>query len=182
MSLIDSSYFIHDINIPTGQFSDLQGFINRYEPEILTDLLGYELAKEVIAYDAETSDQRIIDLVEGKEYTVKANGGRDQLIKWGGLINAEKKSLIAYYVYYWDMRAKATHTATVGEVKRKGENSVNAEQNAKIMNAWTRMLSLFGFCGQANTEPSALNFLDANAADYPEWMFTPRGSVNAFDL
>ena len=90
MSIINTSYFVKDISIPVGSLSNLDNEIVKYEPEVLTMLLGYELYKLTLS---ETS-QRMTDLLTGKEYTVSYNG-RNQLIKWNGFSNTELISLIA---------------------------------------------------------------------------------------
>jgi hypothetical protein len=178
MNLITTEYFVKDISLPTGTYSNVENEIEKYEKEVVYSLFGYELGKLVLAYGA-GSPQRIKDIVEGKEYTVAYNS-RDQLIKWGGLKNAEKISLIAYYVYYWSQRNNVTLTANVGEVKPKQENSMNAALNQKIANSWNRLYKLYGFQGQSILEPSAYNFLNEYKDDYPEWIFTEIGQINMF--
>jgi len=179
MSLISTSYFVKDISLPTGEFSNLTNDIVKYEPEILKEVLGYELGKLVIAYDASASSQRIKDIVEGKEYTVSYNG-RDQTIKWNGLKNTELISLIAYYVYYWWQRNNITSTSTTGEIKPKNENSIIVGANAKACAAWYRMRELIGFSGQNKLEPSLYNFLTEYEDDYPEWIFKDIGTIDIF--
>lgn len=181
-NLIDTTYFVNDISLPTsGTYSDVTAFITRFEKEILKQVLGYELWEYVRDYDANVSAQRIKDIVEGKEYTVSYNN-RDQIIKWNGLKNDDKISLIAYYVYYQYMRAKATTTQVVGEVKPEQENSRQAQMNMKIMNTWTRLRELAGYSGQSDLQPSLYNFLLKYESTYPEWVFTDLGSVNSHDL
>lgn len=175
MSLIDKTYFVKDINIPDSDYSDLTNYITRYEKEILIKLLGYELATLVLAYNVSTSPQRIKDIVEGKEYTIG-----EYTVKWNGLKNTDLVSLIAYYVFYWWARNNATFTGTTGEMYSKGENALNAELSQRISNAWLRMEDL----AQSTEYPyhSLYMFLSENESDYPEWVFTPIGNVNGFDL
>jgi hypothetical protein len=179
MALIDRNYFNFEINLPVNANSDLSNYIDRFEPEILKSLLGYELYT-LVAASTDTSG-RLYDLINGKEYTVAYNG-RDQKVKWEGLVNADHKSLIAYYVYYQFQRCKATLPGASGEVKLKHESSFNADLHMKIMDAWSRMRELYGYAGQSELQPSAYNFLMANESDYPEWIFTEIGSMNAFDI
>jgi hypothetical protein len=181
MSLITTSYFAKDISIPTGTYSNLSNDIEKYEPEIIKEVSGYELGKLINAYDSSTSPQRIKDIVEGKEYTVSYNG-RDQTIKWNGLINTELISFIAYYVYYWWQRNNITSTSTTGEIKPKNENSIIVGANAKACAAWYRMRQLIGYSGQSVVEPSLYNFLTEYEDDYPEWIFKDVGSINIFGI
>lgn len=179
-NLIDTTYFVYDCNLPTGSaYSDVTNYIARYEPEILTELLGYELAKLVIA-STDTSG-RLYELINGKEYTITYNG-RDQIVKWNGLKNASKISLIAYYVYYRYQVAMASMPAGIGEQKPTIENGVSISLSMKAMDAWSRMRELYGYDGQDELSPSAYNFLTKYATTYPEWVFTEIGKVNAFDL
>jgi hypothetical protein len=178
--LIDITYFVYEVNLPTGgTYSDVPNFIARYEKEILTELLGYELYA-LVAASTETSG-RLFDLINGKDYTVSHNG-RDQKVHWNGLKNTDKISLIAYYVYCKYNQAKATSESGSGSTKSKHENSYNADLSMKIMDAWHRMRELYGYNGQDKLAPSCYNFLTEYADTYPEWVFSEIGNVNAFDL
>ena len=81
MSLIDQTYFKGTIAIPASKYEPIQGIIDMYEPQLIIDLFGYELAKLVKAYNPLTSEQRIKDIVNGKGFTTR--GG--DLQKWNGL-------------------------------------------------------------------------------------------------
>lgn len=178
---IDTSYFVHDINVPTGSnlvaTNTLTTLISTYEPKVLKELLGYEL----YALTLTESSTRMTRLIEGYEYTISYNG-RDQKVKWNGLKNSEKISLIAYYVYYWYKRINNVHTANVGTVKPDQENSMIASPNQQIGNAWYQMRELYGYCGQSELAPSAYNFLKKYESDYPEWIFKDIGEINMFGL
>jgi hypothetical protein len=178
-TLIDKSYFVYEINLPDGQYSDVTNYIVRYEREVLISLLGQELYALVAASSAGSG--RLYDLINGKTYTVSYNG-RDQQVKWDGLKNTNKVSLIAYYVYYQYQRNKATYASGSGEVKPKHENGYNADLSMKVMEAWHRMRELYGYVDQDTLYPSAYNFLYENSTDYPEWVFSEIGNINAFDL
>jgi len=177
MSLIDKTYFVFEINIPDSEFDDLDAYITRYEKEILQKVLGYALWKLVSAYTT-GSDQRIKDIVEGKEYT---NSDGD-LIKWNGLKNEDKISFIAYYVYYWYSRNKSSMLGQLGQIKPKTESSSPASPAMSLSQSWLRMKTLAGSARQDLNMPSLYNFLTENESDYPEWVFEELGSVNAFDL
>lgn len=181
MSLITTDYFNYDINIPDSNYSDLGNVITRYEPVVLKRLLGYELWKLVEAYDSGSPQQRILDLVEGKEYTVDYNG-RTQTIKWNGLINDEKVSLIAFYVYFWWQKNNYTTTGNLGESINKVEDSIRVSPNQKMGSSWVELRKLYGHSDQLIIEPSAYNFLKNFEDDYEEWIFTDIGQVNMFGL
>jgi hypothetical protein len=169
MSLIDETYFVFEVDLPASNYSDLSGFIARLEPEVLIKALGYELAKQVIAYNSQTTTAPIKSLVEGGEF-VNSEGNMQ---KWNGFINTIKKSIIAYYVYYYYRRAKVTYTTRMGEKKGKGENSVDAEIGMKVMRAWNLMLK------ELETMDEYIKTIPALSDIYKPSRF---GTVNAFDL
>lgn len=171
MALIDQTYFNFDISLPAGNYSDLPGWIDRFESELLRNLLGDALSQLVLNYDSETSEQRIKDIVEGKEFEID-----DSVIMWNGLVNSEKKSLIAYYVYTQYLRYNVTTTTPTGERKSKNENSNPADQSFKMWRAHRK------YFGEAQT---LLSFIDENIELYPEFVqpeFIPGGNLNAFDI
>jgi hypothetical protein len=185
MSLIDKTYFKMDINLPASNFTDLSNYVSTYEPEILRLLLGedlYQLVNAFILSNPTASSQAVQDLVLGKEYTVDIGLASPSKVKWNGLINTSKISIISYYIYYWYMRNKVSLTTTTGEVKSSYENATRGAVANKVNNSWRRLQKLYGFVDQSLIIPSAYNFLYEHESDYPEWIFTPLKSTNAFDL
>jgi len=172
MALIDQTYFNFEINISQGAYSDLLAYIDRFEPEILNEILGYDLAALVLAYGPDDSEQRIIDIVEGISFQVDYEG-QTRTIKWRGLANEEKISLLAYHVYYRYLRSNVTTNVPIGEVKANSENSVNADLSMKVMDADKRF---------HNEYEILYLFLANNAAIYPEWVPNEIGRINSHDL
>jgi len=182
MSIIDSDYFKQDINLPTSNANtDIDNVITLYEPRILEEVLGYELGQLVNDYVAVSSPQPILDLVEGKEYTIDYNG-RTQTLKWNGLKNEIKVSLIAYYVYVMWQRNHASNTTNVGETASEVELSNRVSPAQKMGSAWYKMRELLGYSGQGITKPSMYNFLKENESDYPELIFSDVGRMNMFGI
>ena len=183
MSLIDKTYFNFEINIPdTGDYSELTNYITRFEPEILKAIFGYELAKQVIGYVALTTTDPIKSLVEGAAYEDQDGN----LQKWGGLINVQKVSLIAYYVYYWYRKCTVTNTTSSGEKRSANENSIDAEYGNKIMVAWDRMSKEIKVMYEyINTIPD-LSSICTPSNEYGifdgDKLLINIGSTNAFDL
>lgn len=180
MSLIDATYFKNDINLPSETYGNLTGFITKFEKELLIRLFGYGLYKLISSYNAETSEQRIKDIVEGKEFT-----DGDYTYKWNGLVNTEKVSIIAYYVYYYVMRDRVSQSTTTGEIIPGHENAEAIEIQAKVQSAWVKMLELIGETSQGSWtyQNSLYNFMAKYNADYSEWQYKPiGGTVNMFDL
>jgi hypothetical protein len=202
MSLIDTTYFVGDINVPLSSNTDLNTAftesITRYENAILKRLLGYDLWKEFIDGIAEDEvEQKWIDLRDGAEFTFDFYGNTVST-KWNGLINSDKISLIAYYVYCKHRLANDTHYTGIGEVKSKGENSNAVSSLSKQVWAFNSMVALYGHvplkvmdvynfltCDSYqhfNREPSAYNFLLANKDTYSNWIFEPIARINPFNL
>ncbi len=177
MSYTDQTYYVLDINIPSSTYNNLTTNIIKYEKEIIMRLFGYELGTLVLAYTA-SSPQRIKDIVEGKVY--ETSDGKT--IKWNGLKNTDKISLLAYYVYYWYLKNLNSTVQGIGNQKLKGENSENSRAGIKLSTAWSRMKTLYGDFGQSEYIASAYNFLTAHESDYDEWVFEELGTVNNFDL
>ena len=174
MSLIDQTYFTGTIAIPASKYEPIPGVIDRYEPQLITDLFGYELAKLIKNYDPLTSEQRIIDIVQGKEFTTR--GG--DLQKWNGLVNIEKESVIAYWVFYkWAIEREIIATRSAA-IKPKPENSENVSFEAKAFAAYNNMLDLYGYRGQCYYAPSCFNFMYANQDLNPEWKFQEKRPIN----
>jgi hypothetical protein len=162
MSLIDTSYFVGEINIPLGTRDEvtenLNLFISKYESQLLLKVLGYELFKAYTAGIAVGSpEQKWVDLRDGKEYT--GNDGR--IRKWVGFKDsANKLSFIADYVYYWWMRNQATQTGGVGEVSTTTENAVRTSPAMKMARAWNEV---------HETVNQLMCFLQANRSVYTDW-------------
>lgn len=178
MSLLDLTYFTTpDCNIPQGSYNTIQAHLDRYERDILIHLLGYDLAKLVLAYDSGTSPQRIKDIVEGKEYTEG-----DYTVKWNGLLNDEKVSILAYYTFmqYVDNNQVTFNNGGVNVSSVEGGDVIFA--GGLIQQAGFRLRELAGYCGNNIYLPSLYNFLMKHSDDYPEWIFNEFKPANLFDI
>ena len=210
MSLIDSTYFIGDIALPnldevSNSFAD---FITRYETELLKKLLGYTLWKEFTdALDAGSPAQKWVDLRDGAEFSFEFEGVT-VTTKWGGLINTDLESVIAYYVYYKYRQINLSTTTSINDVVGLPENATKVNDVRKMAYAWNEMLKLYGDLysyvpewmvntgisqlkwfykydsnyQHYNDEPSAYNFILANRTDYDNWVFEPLERLNEFGI
>lgn len=179
MSLIDNTYFIRDISLPikTGGLDDTSAALTRYEPEILEHLLGYSLAKLVLAYVNPGSEQRIIDIVEGKEYTYGS-----YTVNWNGLKNTEKVSILSYYTYIEYLKDHSINFQGASAVAANVENGVNVGPSALIQRASLALRQLAGYYGQDVYAPSLYNFLKAYESTYPELIWKEYKPVNALGI
>jgi hypothetical protein len=177
MSLTTSAYYVNDVNIPDGTYSGLAASITRYEPEILRQLLGYDLAKLVLAYNVNTSSQIIKDIVEGKDYTEGSN-----TIHWNGLLNTEKVSILSYYVYINHIRDNAVTFQAVGAVGSKAEGGVTVTTGVLMQKAGYRLRELAGYQGQDPYAPSLYNFMAKHESSYPTWLWNEFKPFNTFGI
>lgn len=196
-NIIDTSFFVGDIEIPNVAQAPirakLENSIKLYEKEVLISLLGYPMWKDLQANIASPSG--IWDkLINGEEFSFTFNG-ETITTYWEGLKGLEKKSLIAYYVYFMHRRKEASYMAGVGtEVKADTENSTMDDLHTKLVYVWNEFIKMYGdVCGDMdgfvsnpqheNMEPSAYNYILAKAADFTNWKFQPfGGEINRFGI
>lgn len=172
-ALIDYTYFIGERNIPNTNRAEVLESLNALiavrEPEILTELFGYKMYKDFVAGIAVAP---WLVLKNGAEFTYAG-----VLLKWRGLVNTQKDSLIADYVYYWYMRKNATQTTGVGEAATKTENSNRVSPVRKMTEAYNRMVDSIS---------EMRLFIQVNAADYPDYRMNYADSycehINIFGL
>lgn len=184
--LIDTSYFVREINLPgnplTSVYTDIQQYIDQYEKQILIALLGRELYKELqVEIDADSYTTKWNRLVNGHEYSVDYQGITTE-IRWNGLINDDKISLLSYYVYFYWMKFHATGTTSIGESVTEKENASGVQPVAKMVNAWNSHIDLYGKTNDVVINETAYNFLKEFEDDYDNWVFTPMEKINIFGI
>lgn len=191
-NLIDPTYFIGEISLPgsalTGSLSDIDPYIVKYERKALTELLGYTLYKELKA-EIDSDPQVFTDkwdrLVNGHEYEISYLGDT-YLVKWNGLINSDKLSLLAYYIFWHYVRDHTTHTATFGEVLQNAENASKISPSQRLVNAWNGFVDLRGDPSDYAINPTCYNLLnefeDDAANGYDKLLFTVQKQTNTFGI
>lgn len=175
--IIDTSYFVGDIVIPNlnqpAIRTSLERVINETEKDVLESVLGYELYKKLLATPNES---RIVSIIEGVEFT----NTKGKIKKWTGLKNADKKSPLALFSYYWYQRQNVTQTTSVGEVLAMPENSANKPSIHKLVTAWNKAVELIGNSKEPNIG-SLYNYMYCSGL-YPEWDFQEVKYINAWFL
>lgn len=149
--------FVEDINVPGTERASLELYIAKYEPKLLAEILGYELAVRVIKSfdDAETQGDSF-DIWNGKEFTDK----HGRLNKWPGFRSAGYNP-IAFFVYCKWKKDNVSYTSSTGEKRGKSTNADNTETNTKIRNAWNQMVDLLLILD---------DFLVQNISKYPKYV------------
>lgn len=191
MALIDSSYFTGEILLTNKDAlaTDLTQAIDQYEKEILISLLGYKLYKLM---SASPTVEPYKSLIEGAEFDLTF-AGITQTLKWEGLKNSAKISLIAYYVYYKYQERNFIKPGAVGTNKPKAEAAEIVSPYPKMVSAWNNMVNLYGQYPTKvsllkpdgyvfDCKPSAYNYMVANLDLFPDWIFTPVRMINQFGI
>lgn len=137
-NLVTNLMFVAEINIPNNTSPEvvetINWLINKYEPEILEKLMGYELYG---AYISNPEDQRIVDLISGVEY-VKDDG---TLAQWKGLKQSSTVSILANYIYYQWQVFNVVKQGGQNTVIPKGAMSINISPNIKMIKAWNDLVT-----------------------------------------
>jgi len=198
--IIDTDYFVGEILLTnkTALLTDINQAINEYGEEILISLLGYSLYKSMIN---DSTSEPYKSLIEGAEFELTYSG-ITQTLKWQGLKNSYYKSLIAYYVYYKYQERNFIKPGAIGTNKPKAEAGDIVSPYPKMVNAWNRMIQLYGFFPHYNhyyfssnngiiqpdggliydSLPSAYNYMCANIDSFSDWIFTPLRTINHFGI
>lgn len=170
MAIISNSYFVKDIVLPNTDETKAEGqyYIAQtalHEPQYLSDILGYKMAKDFQAAIASNPTSGVwYDLWKGAEFT----DSRGLLNKWEGFANTALKSPIAYYVFYQILVNIQTQTSGVGVISLSPENANPASMTRKLATAWNEMVRLNWILHE---------FIDANETDYPDYIGLTYGPV-----
>lgn len=204
MSFIDKTYFIGEISLPntTANQERINIFIEEYEEKILVDALGYTLYSELIANYNPANNDKWKQLVEGETYNVEYNN-TTHTIKWNGFKNDDKRSFLAYFIYYYYVIDTINAMTGVGIVRNSSENSTIVKPSQKLINAYNKGVEIYGYSGYDDgkiltfddvstinnpniLKPSLYNYIIAknneDPTTYENWLFTSKKKINLFDL
>lgn len=207
MYIIDQTYFAREIRVPgiqelrSEELDNLNLFIDEKAREILQQALGFtlfnDLDSQIIDGQLRTNpapDPRWSRLVSGYTYTLSG-----EEFRWQGLAfsqGAYKKSLLAFYTFYFFLEDHVSQLSTLGEVQGKSKNAPAVNSTQKYIKAWNKFVELYqgdyqGYYSGINRVPnvsikrgvpyydyagdgydrtnfvSLLRYLSDNATDYP---------------
>jgi hypothetical protein len=117
----------------------LENEIESIEQSLLLDALGYAQLTELMAqFEANgdwkpTADQKWKDLVDGKE-------------NWRGLrytVGTQKRSLIAYYVFFHYLGTDYQTYSTTGMQIAESENAVRNDPSIKQVTIWNKFIAMY---------------------------------------
>lgn len=168
-NIIDTSYFVGNISLPVDQLTgQLNNYILRFEPEILTKILGYDLKKQFVEALAGTPDQKWIDLRDGKDYQIDGI-----YYNWRGFLNTKKESIIANYVWFEFVTSENTYVSGAGIKQIVTENSQFANP---------RVIQLYNYNKMIDWIDEMKKFIEKNISDYtnynPEFLL----KINQFNF
>lgn len=173
MSIIDKTYFIGEINLPTDNVSrvnKLQVYIDSAQKTYLKYALGYELYKLFIAELPTPSSARFTAILEGSDFTNVVTTYEDH---WDGLVNTELESMLAYFAYFEYTEGVYISESGNGTTSSLFENSDRVVPISKQVNAYNKGLEQY--C-------KLYDYLYANETTYPEWEHTTLKPVNFLNI
>lgn len=149
--IIDTSYFLNKSvfipnavvqpsigsNTPTS-INQLQQEIDEKEYEYMLSILGYNQTVELYSQFEENGTWKVSALQKWKDFI---DGKED----WKGIrytVGTKKISVIAYYVFFYYLKADFAQYSTTGIQVPQAENSVSQLPNEKQVEAWNKMTML----------------------------------------
>ena len=141
--IIDSTYFIDEINVINGEDDSLSRFIAKYEPKFLEMLFGKDMADAfLLGLEEDVIEERWVSL-------------RDELRNETTL-----ESPIANFIYRKISDNRADYAGHIGNVRPKTENSTVVFPIEKVVRAWNEMIE---------QSKEVIDFVEENIGDYPEY-------------
>jgi len=138
--LVSVNDFVTTVNIPNTDeaplIADLQGFVNKYEPMYMGQLLGADLYAQLTA------------------------GLQEEPIpaKWTALKNAITTEQIAQFIYWYFVRKKNTYLSGMNiAVKPQSENAINVSPIVDQVQVWNDMVE---------SSYKSAKFIQDNNVDY----------------
>jgi len=114
----------------------VQGFIDKYEPKFLKELLGTTLALEFINGLIPVPFDPPTDPVTYEPIDPKWIALRDE---------TDLKQMLVDYIYFFYIRNETTSTAGMGEAKGKMDNATSVNSVFKQERAWNEMCRMARF-------------------------------------
>lgn len=161
MAIIDETYFIDKISLPTDSdayLNKLNRFIEKAQRKYLKQILGYELYTLFVAELPTPTTQRYIDILEGREFTRQDTGNTD---KWTGLSNTDLESFLAYFTYVDYTDDSVSSASGTGVTNNEYENAIQISPITKQVPAYNDGVDHYNLL---------YDFLLANESTYPEWI------------
>lgn len=179
MGILTTSDFLKiPYKIPSPEsLTDLPDFIEAAETEALQDILGIKLYDDFKAgIEEETPDDKWTDLRDGADYTIYST-----LYRYKGL-----RDLLVPYVYaMWLRETYDKHTREGITVNLKA--TIQGVPATEAISPATRISRAFNaYSAKVGDEGNMVNtlygFMYQNRVDYEDWVFTPPGTMNIWNI
>ena len=131
---IEKTSFVGLLQLDLNSYTGFDAYADQIQEQILLDLLGYEVYKDM---EATPTEQKYIDLLDGVEYT-DATG---VLRKVAGI-----KTMLPYFFYFYYSRDVQSYNSTLGEFDSLAENatgSLRGRLNSKIINNFNKGVAYY---------------------------------------
>lgn len=148
---------------------DFVDFVKTSERELLTDILGYSLWKELD--ETASPGAALIALRDGAEYEYVGKP-----YKYNGLVDLLKPAVMSLWIP--KNNYKFTNVGYVESSPQENSSLVDPEQFR--VQLWNEFVEKVGLC--LNQKNSFYGFMKANESNYPEWDFTEQKAENRFGL
>lgn len=119
--------------------TQVQLFVDRYEPEYLKGVLGNDLYHAFIAgLQEDPIPVKWLQLRDGASFLVE-HSCKGATMQWDGFLGASSGSPIAAYIYYWFLRKRAAPSTGMGNVLPRVENGIRSSYVNDMSLAWNTM-------------------------------------------
>lgn len=145
-NIIDYTYFTNRLLIANLQSTTdldvrthLTALITQEQYNFLNGIMGPALYEQFVEWYITNPGDTTNDfyyLLNGKVFT-DTNGN---VVNWIGMINTQKLTPLANYVYYIFQELNFTQTTSAGEVRSKADNSYQAYPDQKLIDVWSQMV------------------------------------------
>jgi len=164
MLLIDTSYFVNEISLPSvkstsetvgsdkvianSKNNSLNAFIEEYQEKFLHLLFGKSFTDEFLEglnneVYLKDNKNNFIKEISGKFIKIKTNNNKKWLVLKSKLCVEKifyKESPIAYYVYFYYLQNLRDNTTVTGKKKHNSSFANNVSDYKSIVRAWYKMI------------------------------------------
>lgn len=177
MAIIDKTYFVFRLSLPSSWMDEVDATIPIVEERVMRSLLGDTLYQE---YLDNPTDTKFVKLIEGDTYEVSG-----KKVIWKGLkasVAFNVQSPLALFTYAEMLIINNDQVINSGVVKESSEKGITQGIDAKVMSAYNAAIDLYGSRLNDTYKPTAYNFINDAGYTFDNWDFTELQMVNQFGI